>query len=152
MPALLRLTLRYTVAVAVVFVLPACVHAARDTTGFSVEDKITVAASFEQTWQAVKAALREQRLDLHTRDKNGYFVAYTSTKRQWLQPRRIKYTVQLTPVSKEQTLVRVEAVRQVYGSTLLTEPDWHERKLEDPSVVASLLQAIQAKITTAPGA
>ena len=124
-----------------------CARAARDTTGFAVHKEATVKAPFEQAWQATKSVLRDQGYNIYTRDKRGTFVAYTDMHRFLLvQPRRIKYNVEVKPVDKEQTSISVEAVRQVYGVTLLTYPDWHDRKLTDESAAAKLVEAVEAKI------
>jgi hypothetical protein len=124
-----------------------CARAARDTTGFAVQKETTVKAPFEQTWQTVKSVLRDQGYNIYTRDKRGSFVAYTDMHRFLLvQPRRIKYTVEVKPVDADQTSISVQAVRQVYGVTLLTYPDWHDRKMKDESAPAKLVEAVQAKI------
>ncbi len=125
-----------------------CARTARSTAGFAVENSVTVSAPFEETWQIVKSVLREQGYDLYTRDTRGHFVAYTEQKRDLglLTPRRMKYTVDLAKASEGETLVRVDAVRQVYGVTLLTYPGWHDRKMKDASGVEAILQAVQAKV------
>ena len=48
-----------------------CARAARDTTGFALNDSALVEAPFEETWQATKAVLREMDLEIYTRDKRG---------------------------------------------------------------------------------
>ena len=124
-----------------------CARASRDTTGFAVHKDLTVNAPFDQTWQTVKSVLRDQGYNIYTRDKRGSFVAYTDTHRFLLvQPRRIKYSVEVKPVDAGQTSVSIDAVRQVYGVTLLTYPDWHDRKLADESAATALVDAVQAKI------
>lgn len=129
-----------------------CARAARDTTGFSVQEEATVQAPFEDAWQTVKGVLREQGYDIYTRDKRGAFVAYTDAHRVlWTQPHRIKYTIDLTPVSDTETAVRVEAVRQIYGVTLLTYPGWHDRQLTKNEGAVALLAAVREKLS-APAA
>ena len=124
-----------------------CARAARDTTGFAVSKAVTVKAPYDQTWQTVKSVLREQGYEIYTRDKRGTFVAYTDMHRFLLmQPRRIKYTVEVRPADGGETSVSVEAVRQVYGVTLLTYPDWHDRKLTDETAANALIEAVQAKV------
>lgn len=125
-----------------------CARAARDTTGFAIENRLTVEAPFEEAWQAVKRVLREQELDIYTRDKRGTFVAFSDMNRKYLilTPTRTKYTIQLAALSEEETTIHVEAVRQVYGVTLLTYPDWHDRKLADDTAVLALLNAIEQQL------
>ncbi|MBI2435142.1 MAG: hypothetical protein HYV26_19975 [Candidatus Hydrogenedentes bacterium] len=127
--------------------LGGCARAARDTTGFSQEQNITVSAPFEQTWQTVKAVLREKGLELYTRDKRGVFVAYTPMKRRLFQPKRVKYTIELAEVSSNETGVYVEMVNQVYGVTLLTYPGWHDRPAADTTGASEILSAVQARIS-----
>ena len=97
-------------------------------------------------WARRVASLRERGLDVYTRDKRGVFVAYTPMKRQrFLTPKRVRYNVMLEPVSPDVTRVVVETVRQVYGVTLLTYPEWHDRKMTDATQGDALLEAIRAK-------
>lgn len=126
-----------------------CARAARDTTGFAVVETATVNADMPATWQAAKAALRELDLDIYTRDKRGTFVAYDESKfRFWvLTPKRTQYTITLDRVASETTKVTVETIRQVYGSTLLTYPDWHDRKAEDSGQAKEILAALQGKLS-----
>jgi len=127
-----------------------CARAARDTTGFGIVDKAVVNAPFEETWQATKAALKEKKLNLYTRDKRGVFVAFSEMKRQLrlFTPHRTKLTVNLRPLSSTSTEVQIETMNQVYGSTLLTYPDWHDRKAKDNSLALSILESIQSKVST----
>ncbi len=122
-----------------------CARAARDTSGFAVVDTITVDTPFEQAWQHAKAALREQEFEIYTRDKRGVFVAYSKMKRQLFVPNRVQYTITLTSLSSDSTEIKIETVRQVYGVTLLTYPDWHDRKTSDNKDAAALLELIKAK-------
>lgn len=131
--------------------LGGCARAKRDTTGFAMANSATVAADFENTWQTVKRVLREGGYELYTRDKRGTFVAYTKEKRRLLQPQRVKYTVNLSPVSEKETQVQIEAVKQVYGVTLLTYPDWHDRKLAEDKGVQEILDAVQKKVSEPAG-
>lgn len=143
-----RIVLGAFVAALCVLALGGCARAARDTTGFSIARSISVQAPFEETWQATKSVLREQDYDLYTRDKRGAFVAYTQMKRSLMifTPHRTKYTIELEAVSGNETAVHIETVKQVYGVTLLTYPDWHDRKAEDDSEAQAILAAIQAKL------
>lgn len=120
-----------------------CVHAARDTTGFAVTAETTVEASFEDAWQGVKAALREEGLDLYTRDKRGEFEAYTKMKRRYLQPKRVAYRLTLTERAEGGTHIAISAVRERYGVTLLTYPDWHERKTDSVPGLDALIASIK---------
>lgn len=130
-----------------------CARAARDTTGFAQEQSLSVNAPFEQTWQAVKTVLREQGLELYTRDKRGVFVAYTPMKRTlFIQPHRTQFTIEITEVSSSESTVYVEAVNQVYGVTLLTYPGWHDRPAKDPAGAQTILSAVQAEISGTPSA
>lgn len=123
-----------------------CARAARDTTGFALNDTATVNASFDETWQAVKAVLRDRELDVYTRDKRGLFVAYSEMKRRFFVPGRIRYTIELSEISDSETGINIETLKEVYGVTLLTYPDWHARKTSDNAESMAILQAIQAKV------
>lgn len=133
-------------AVLISGLLGGCARAARDTSGFALSNNATVPAGFDETWQAVKHVLRKADYELYTRDKRGTFVAYTKEKRRLLQPQRVKYTVTLSVVAEKETQVEVEAVKQVYGVTLLTYPGWHDRKLSEDAGVQTILEALQAEI------
>lgn len=122
-----------------------CAHAPKDTTGFAVKHEIVVAAPFDATWQAVKDILRENELDIYTRDKRGHFVAYTPEKRRYLQPNRYQYTFDLEALSENETRIALDTRKQRYGVTLLTYPGWHDRKTEDAPESQALLDAIQAR-------
>lgn len=127
--------------------LGGCASAARDTAGFSVIEEATVEAPFEDTWQHTKAVLRERELNIFTRDKRGFFVAFTAEDRDWrLVPHRTKYALSLEEVSPTATKVTIETTDQVYGVTLLTFPDWHDRKTTDNAEGAAILEAIAAKV------
>ena len=124
-----------------------CARAARDTSGFSLYEETVLNAPFEEAWHAVKRVLREQNYDIYTRDKRGTFVAYTPMKRiLWTQPRRTKFIIDLAQVSPEETAISVESVRQVYGVTLLTHPNWHDRKQTDPTASREMLEGIQSML------
>ncbi len=127
-----------------------CARAARDTTGFSITDTATVNAPFSDAWQMAKAILREKDYDLYTRDKRGVFVAFSSQHHNLLRLNRTKFTVSLHPISDSATEVTVESVLQVYGTTLLTYPGWHDRKTTRHEDALDLLKAIQAKVGEAP--
>ena len=141
-----RKGLLYSMLVLLAFVAGGCARAARDTTGFVLENTVTVQAPFEETWQSVKSVLREQGFDLYTRDKRGTFVAFTKMKRRYLQPKRVKYTVELDAVSSEETRIYIETVNQIYGVTLLTYPGWHDRKTSDNAGALAILEAVQSKL------
>jgi hypothetical protein len=127
-----------------------CARAARDTTSFALENAASVQAPMEDTWQAVKTVLRERDYEIYTRDKRGVFVAYTPTRRQLLQPRRVKYTVELTELSPNETRIFVESVNQIYGVTLLTYPGWHDRPTSDTAGAAEILNGVQARLAGSP--
>ncbi|MGI6459785.1 MAG: hypothetical protein ACOX5J_06765 [Candidatus Hydrogenedentales bacterium] len=125
-----------------------CARAARNTTGFALHDSALVEAPFEETWQATKTVLREMDLDIYTRDKRGRFVAFSDMKRRAvLVPHRLKYTIVLEEESSETTKVTIESMRQVYGVTLLTYPDWHDRKTEDNRVALEVLERLKARVS-----
>ena len=128
-------------------VFQGCVHAPKDTTGYAQNHSIAVDESFEDTWQAVKGALREKELDIYTRDKRGTFVAYTPMKRRYLQPNRYQYTFDIEAVSENETHIALDTRKQAYGVTLLTYPGWHDRKTAAGPESQALLDAIQAKLT-----
>ena len=131
-----------------VLAMGGCARTARDTRGFAVTESKTVNAPFDQTWQITKSVLREKDFELYTRDKRGVFVAYSGSRRSLvLVPHRTKYTISVESVSDSATQVTVEAVKQVYGVTLLTYPGWHDRKTTDNKELLALLQAIEAKVS-----
>lgn len=136
---------------AIVFLatLMGCARSARTTEGFSMVDSAVYQAPFVETWQAVKAVLRESDLDIYTRDKRGTFVAYTPMKRylRVLTPERTKYTITVEQVTADSTRVSIETIEQVYGVTLLTHPDWHDRKTADNRKPLAILEAITAKLS-----
>lgn len=133
------------ITAALALALGACAKDAPDTTGFAQYDSLEVAAPYEATWQATKTVLRERDLDIFTRDKQGVFVAFTETEGRIFKPRRTKFTVFLNE-DGGRTQITVETVRQVYGVTLLTYPDWHDRKAEDNSEALAILAAIHSKV------
>ncbi len=124
-----------------------CARTLRDTRGFAMENSITVDAPFKDAWQIVKGVLRAQDLDLYTRDKRGTFVAFSKTWKHFsfLQRHRMKYTIELAPVSEEETRIYIETIRQVYGVTLLTYPDWHDRKATNNAEAVKILKAVEEK-------
>ncbi len=128
-----------------VALLGGCAKAARDTAGFAIENTITIEQPYEDAWQLVKRVLRDQEFEIYTRDKRGTFVAYSQMKRRFFQPTRTQYTVELAQKSSDETLVYVETIKQVYGVTTFTYPDWHDRKTKDESGTLALLDAIQAR-------
>ncbi len=137
---------------AVLLAMVGCARAARDTTGFAITDSITVSASFEDTWQAVKEVLREQKLNIYTRDKRGTFVAYSDAYRELyiFTPHRTQLTIQVEGLSSETSKVSIETLNQVYGVTLLTYPNWHDRKTKDNKVAVAIFDALKAKLEQAP--
>ncbi|MBI4557377.1 MAG: hypothetical protein HY706_07335 [Candidatus Hydrogenedentes bacterium] len=136
-------------ALLVIIAAVGCARAARDTTGFALNDFATVNAPLMDTWQAAKAVLREKELDLYTRDKRGVLVAYSPMKRRFFMPERIQYTITLEELSADSTRVNLETLKQVYGVTLLTYPGWHDRKAADNQEALAILEAIQAKLSSA---
>jgi hypothetical protein len=132
--------------------IPGCARAARDTAGFAIENTLTVEKPFEEAWQIVKSVLREEELELYTRDKRGTFVAYSKMRRNLLlQPHRVKYTIEIGPLSEEETSIYIQTVRQVYGVTLLTYPGWHDRKTEGATRTQEIIAAIEAKAAAPEG-
>lgn len=124
-----------------------CARAARDTTGFAMEDSAVIEAPFEDAWQMTKAVLREQALDIYTRDKRGTFVAYTPMERGILNPTpsRTQFTLVLEDLNNNTTQLHASTVDQIHGVTLLTYPGWHDRKTTDNSRTVAIIEAIQAK-------
>ena len=144
---MLRKSLKNAVLLALVpLMMFGCARAAKDTTGFALDDAASVPADFEQTWQAVKSVLRDRGLDIYTRDTRGLFVAYSKMKRRIFVPARIKYTIELGEVSDTETAVNIETLKEVYGVTLLTYPDWHARRATDHTEAQAILEAVKAKI------
>ena len=136
-----------TVLLLITAALPGCARAARDTSGFTMEDSITVGKPLADTWQDTKAVLREMEMDIYTRDKRGEFVAFTPMKRQLYvgTPHRTKITISLKQASANSTTVTIQTVAQVYGVTLLTYPDWHDRKAPDNKEAVAIMEALKAK-------
>lgn len=127
-----------------------CARAPRDTSGLAVTDSAVVSASFPETWTATREALRGEDFDIHTRDKRGRFVAYSDVRRDLLiVPHRREFIITLQAESPNSTRVTVQTLRQVYGSTLLTYPDWHNRKTTDNAQALALLDRIEAIATGA---
>jgi hypothetical protein len=124
-----------------------CARAALDTTGFAITDTALVQAPHEDAWQMTKAVLREEGLDIYTRDKRGTFVAYTPMKRGIFrpQPKRTEFTFELDDLNNNTTQLTATTVRQIYGVTLLTYPGWHDRNTEDNTQTLEIIQAVQAK-------
>lgn len=135
------------VAMGLALGLAGCVRAAKDTTGFAVERQGVVQAGYEDSWHAVKRTLLDQGYEIYTRDKRGVFVAFTDMNRRLGQPKRTKYTIELGAVNDAQTDIHIEAVRQSYGVTLLTDPNWHDRRMEDDGSLDAILAAVQARAT-----
>jgi hypothetical protein len=124
-----------------------CARAHRDTSGYGVEESITVDASFETAWQAVKGVLRDQNLEVYTRDKRGQFVAFTTMKRRFYQPNRTKFSIFLDSVHEDETQIRIEVVRQRYGVTPLTYPGWHDRPARGNSGAQAILDAVTTRLS-----
>ena len=125
-----------------------CAGDKKDVTGFALERTASVQAPFKETWQAVKSALREQDLEIYTRDKRGTFVAYRNRKSAFLnffRPKRMQYTIEIASVSEKETAVYIETMQQVYGVTLLTHPAWHDRRTSGNTEAEALLESILAK-------
>ncbi len=133
-----------------IVIFTGCARTLRDTSGLAEEKVITVKAPFEKTWEATKDTLRELKLDIYTRDKRGVFIAYDQPKRKWLQLNRVKYEVRLGSVNSEETRVFISAVKQVYGVTLLTNPDWHDRKITGKTKSDDIINKILEKTGTKP--
>lgn len=129
-----------------------CARTLKDTSGLAEEKVITVKAPFDKTWQATKETLRELNLDIYTRDKRGVFVAYDQPKREWMQLKRVKYEIQLGSVTSEETRIFVSAIKQIYGVTLLTNPDWHDRKMTGKSksdeIINKIIEKTGGKVDT----
>jgi len=131
----------------IVTVMPGCARASKDTTGYTMEDSITVAKPLDETWQDTKTVLREMEMDIYTRDKRGEFVAFTPMKRQLYvgTPNRTKLTIVLKEATANSTTVSIETVAQVYGVTLLTYPDWHDRKAAHNNEAVAIIEALKTK-------
>ena len=132
-----------------VVALSGCARAARDTSGFASIDSTTVNASLEETWQATKSVMREMDLDIYTRDKRGAFLAYTQMQRRFhiLTPQRSRLSITLEEQRGGTVKITAETLRQVYGVTLLTYPDWHDRQTTDNQEALTILDAVKAKLS-----
>ncbi len=130
-----------------------CARAARDTTGFALTDSAIVNAPIQETWVATREALQGQDYEIYTRDKRGRFVAYSNMHRHlFLVPTRNEFTITLEEETPSTTRVTIQTLRQVYGTTLLTYPDWHSRQAKDHSDALSILEAIQTQVNGTPAA
>ena len=138
-----RMLLTMTLALAVAG-LSGCATAKKDTTGFAIQQEVVLEQPYAEAWQHVKRTLLANDYEVYTRDKRGTFVAYKGGKSFLgvLNSPREKYTVDLEPVTNSQTKVSVEAVKQVYGVSLTTYPDWHDRKTMKDENVSELLAAL----------
>ncbi|MBI1317908.1 MAG: hypothetical protein GC168_03030 [Candidatus Hydrogenedens sp.] len=125
-------------------VLGGCATAAKDTTGFSIQKEIVVEQPFEEAWVNVKNVLVASDMMVYTRDKRGSFEAYDGPTNPipYIRNRRTKYNVDLIATSNTQTHIQLQATRQVYGSSLTTYPDWHDRKTTDGEMLDELIAAI----------
>ncbi len=135
-------------AIGVLCFAAGCASTRPDTAGFKSTDTATIAAGFEETWQATKAVLREMELEVYTRDKRGEFVAYSSMRRQYriVTPRRAKITIRLEELGAESTSLSIDSVQQIYGVKLLTYPDWHDRESVDNELAISILEAVRNRL------
>ncbi len=136
------------ISIAVLCLSIGCATTLPDTGGFESTDSVTLAAGFEETWQATKAVLREMDLEVYTRDKSGEFVAYSEMRRQFriVTPRRVKFTIRIEELGTESTTISVDSVEQVYGVTPLTYPDWHDRESVDNETAIAILEAVRNRV------
>lgn len=135
----------YVLALAVAVTgLNGCATGKNDTTGFAIQQEVVLEQPYADAWQHVKRTLRANEYEIYTRDKRGTFVAYKGGKSLLgvLNSPREKYTLNLEPVTSSQTKVSIEAMKQVYGVSLTTYPDWHDRKTTNEARVAELIAAL----------
>ncbi len=131
-------------------VLTGCARAARDTAGFAMTDSATVNADFVDTWDAMRAELRQMGFDLYTRDLRGLFVAYADERRDFfVLPRRTQHTFVLEEEAGG-TRITAETIEQVYGVTLLTYPGWHDRPATDNAAALEAMDRVQARLEGEP--
>ncbi len=144
-----RLAIVHIVLLVAVVAGLGCARAARDTRGFAILDEVTLNAPFDEAWQTTKAVLREMELDLYTRDKRGTFVAFSGMERRYLvlTPHRTQIEVNLESLTADTTRMTIETMDQVYGVTLLTHPDWHDRKTEDNALALEIIAAVQERLS-----
>jgi DNA-binding GntR family transcriptional regulator len=121
-----------------------CAKAAKDTSGFALEHTIEVDLPFETAWQVVKDVMQDEGLYLYTRDKRGTFVAFSEPQRRPFKTRRVQYTAELERISDTETSIYIETIRQKYGVTLMTYPDWHDRQTVDAATTEQLITSIEA--------
>jgi hypothetical protein len=129
-------------------VITGCATAKKDTTGFAVQQEVVLDLPYPEAWQHVKHTLVAQEFELYTRDKRGVFIAYTGGKRLlgFNRP-RTQYTLELDSLSSAQTKVTIEAVKQKYGTSLTTYPDWHDRPTEADEDLHSLVAALNGEVS-----
>lgn len=92
----------------------------------AVNRTATVDAPFEETWESTRDAFLSLELRIYTRDKRGFFVAYSPSKRKLLTPRRMQYTIILEQIAPDQTRIELETIPQRYLISLLTYPSWQD--------------------------
>ncbi len=140
---------------AAALVLTGCARAAKNTDNFAQVDSFASNVSLAEAWPAVRDVLREKELEIYTRDKGdvslassnrGVFVAFSKKRRHLLVPHRTKITVRLDKETASSTKVRVETINQVYGVTLLTHPNWHDRKTVHTNETLALVDAMKTAL------
>lgn len=125
--------------------LVGCATAKKDTTGFAIQHEVVLDQSYPDAWQHVKRTLLAEEFQVYTRDKRGTFVAYTGGNNFLgvMNAPRNRYTIDLESLSSAQTKVTVEVVKQVYGVSLTTYPDWHDRKTNNDEDALALIATLQ---------
>lgn len=137
--------IRFVCAALAVLGLAGCATAKKDTTGFAVQHEVVLNEPYAEAWQHVKRTLLAEEFEVYTRDKRGTFVAYTGGNNFLgvMNAPRKRYTVDLESLSASQTKVTVEVMKQVYGVSLTTYPDWHDRKTNDDGEALEFIAALQ---------
>lgn len=132
-------------ALAVLLAAAGCASTSPGDASFVKVDTVVIDASFEDAWQMTKEVLREGDYLIYTRDKRGFFLAYSDIKRRRLVPRRTQFSLSLEALTSDSTKVTIETARQNYGVTLRTYPGWRDRPTESNEEAITILEALKAK-------
>lgn len=125
----MRVMSRVAVALCILALLstaPGCARNRPAKEPVAVNRSATVDAPFAETWESTRDAFLSLELPIYTRDKRGFFVAYSPQKRKLLTPRRMQYTIILEPIGPDQTRIELETIPQRYLISLLTYPSWQD--------------------------
>ena len=111
---------------------------------YSISDvSAEVGGEFRQVRDVVRDVLRENSVEIYTRDKRGLFVVYANVRRAFLTPRRLRLVVTLERVSESSTRVTVQTFPEAYTVQLLTYPAWRPAAFGDNSLAKEIVSSIE---------